>query len=95
VRFTLDSSVSGLAAILLVSFTFGAKWLAIITQAAAFGALHYSAPSIPSGVVGAGLTFLYGVGLGVLADQARGILGAWVAHFIADVLVFSFMIGWM
>lgn len=56
---------------------------------------HCASPSLPSGVTGISLTFLYGIALGVLADQARGILWSWAAHFVADVLVFVVMAGWM
>lgn len=56
---------------------------------------HHASPSLPSGVTGISLTFLYGIVLGVLADQARGTLGSWAAHFVADVLVFVVMVGWM
>ena len=78
-----------------LSAIFTARWPPVLLQAAAFGALHYSLPSIPSGVSGVALTFAYGIALGVLAELAEGIGASCLAHFLADVLVFSVMMGWL
>jgi membrane protease YdiL (CAAX protease family) len=72
---------------------FRRRWLAVVLQAGAFGALHYASPSIPSGASGAVLTFLYGLALGALAVGADGVLAAWVAHFFADMIVVGIMAG--
>jgi hypothetical protein len=67
-------------------------WVAIVLQAVAFGALHYSTLSIPSGLPGAGLTCLFGIALGVLARLAEGIFAPCLAHFVADLVVFGLMV---
>lgn len=78
-----------------LSAVFAARWPPVLLQAAAFGALHYSLPSIPSGIPGVVLTSAYGAALGVIAQLAEGIGASCLAHFLADVLVFSVMIGWL
>ncbi len=74
--------------------SFSKPGVAILVQALAFGALHYRPPSVPDGLEGASLTFLYGFALGGLAHAARGILAPFLAHVVADILVFLVMIGW-
>ena len=71
------------------------KTIPILLQAAAFGALHAAPPSMPYGLGGVTMTFVYGAALGVLAVLSDGILAAWVAHAIADLLVFFVLVGWM
>ncbi len=74
---------------------FHSRWVVVLIQAAAFGASHYGVSSVPDGVAGAIMTFVYGIALGALAILAEGILACWVAHFLADVLVFLVMVGWL
>jgi membrane protease YdiL (CAAX protease family) len=58
-----------------------------IFQAAVFGLWHYH--GIPSGVVGVGLTFLYGLIMGGLSDYNDGLGLAMVAHSVADYYIFA------
>jgi membrane protease YdiL (CAAX protease family) len=56
-------------------------------QAAAFGWWHYH--GIPSGWAGVGLTFVYGLIMGLLQDYYGGLLVPILAHTIADYFIFS------
>ena len=62
-------------------------WHANILQAISFGAWHYH--GIPSGWMGVGLTFVYGVGMGLLLEYGGGLLLPIVAHAIADYYIFA------
>ncbi len=68
-------------------------WLAVVLQAALFGVYHYSATSVPDGVIGVVLTFAYGIMLGYLRVAANGLMAPWVAHTIADAVVFALIMG--
>lgn len=61
---------------------------ALILQALLFGASHFGSTSIPHGPLGVGMTFAYGLMLGSLRHTAGGLLAPWVAHTLADAVVF-------
>ncbi len=71
----------------------GKTWLAVVLQATLFGVYHYSATSVPDGVIGVVLTFAYGIMLGYLRVAANGLMAPWVAHTIADAVVFALIMG--
>jgi hypothetical protein len=58
-----------------------------IFQAGVFGIWHYY--GIPSGAVGVGLTFVYGLLMGGLSDYNDGLGLAIVAHSVADYYIFA------
>lgn len=66
---------------------FGPGIASIFIQAILFGALHYHG-GFPNGIVGAGLAFIYGILLGVIRRLSRGILAPWLAHVLADLVIF-------
>ncbi len=71
---------------------------ALILQSIWFSFLHYQA-GFPSGIVGAGLTFIFGLALGYLVKRTQGILLPIFIHFFADfsifVLIVARMNGWL
>jgi len=62
------------------------EWQSNFAQATIFGIWHYH--GIPSGFVGVGLTFLYGLIMGFLADYGHGLLLPIMTHSIADYYIF-------
>jgi len=56
-------------------------------QAVCFGVAHYH--GIPSGFVGIGLTFIYGLLMGFLFQLCDGLFLPIVAHTIADYFIFA------
>jgi uncharacterized protein len=58
----------------------------IVLQAAAFGALHRE--GFPSGASGIVLSGGYGIVLGVLRASSGGLFAPWIAHVLADVMIF-------
>ena len=58
-----------------------------LAQAAVFGVAHYH--GIPSGWTGVGLTFVYGLIMGLIADAGGGLLYAIAAHTVADYFIFA------
>eukprot|EP00977_Amphora_coffeiformis_P011143 scaffold2657_cov89-Amphora_coffeaeformis.AAC.37 len=58
-----------------------------LAQASVFGIAHYH--GIPSGWTGVGLTFVYGLIMGLIADTGGGLLYAIAAHTIADYFIFA------
>ena len=58
-----------------------------IAQALAFGIWHYH--GIPSGMIGVGLTFVYGGIMGMLDDFGNGLILPVAAHTIADYYIFA------
>jgi len=65
----------------------GAGWLALILQAISFGLAHYQT-GFPNGVVGAAMACAYGLMLGVVRRKSRGMLACWLAHVLADSVIF-------
>ncbi len=71
--------------------TFASPAVAVVAQAASFGAAHYQ--GFPSGFVGAGLAGVYGILLGALALRAGGLLAPIIAHIAADAVIFAWLAG--
>jgi membrane protease YdiL (CAAX protease family) len=69
----------------------GEGYLSVGAQAVSFAALHYLA-GFPYGVFGFFMAFVYGVMLGMIRRQARGLLAPWVAHVAADITIFSILV---
>lgn len=57
----------------------------LIYQAIIFAFFHFSKGAIPSGWAGVFLTFIFGLFVGYSVLKTKGILFAWVIHFIADL----------
>jgi membrane protease YdiL (CAAX protease family) len=68
----------------------GLTW-ALLVQAVAFGVGHVN--GYPPGPFGAVLAGIYGLLLGVLRWQARGIGLAIVAHIVADATIFGILVA--
>ena len=64
--------------------------IANAAQALAFGIWHYN--GIPSGFTGVGLTFVYGLIMGVLRNYGGGLLLPILAHTIADYFIFAVIV---
>lgn len=58
---------------------------AVFLQAAAFGTLHIA--GFPGGLVGVGLTFVYGLALGAVRHLTDGLRLALIAHMAADATI--------
>jgi membrane protease YdiL (CAAX protease family) len=69
----------------------GASALSLALQAIAFGAMHIH--GFPSGAAGVGLASIYGLMLGLVRRQARGMLGPWLAHVLADVTIGAILVA--
>ena len=71
---------------------------ALILQAIWFSFLHYQV-GFPSGIIGVGLTFIFGLALGYLVKRTRGLFVPVSIHFFADfsifVLIVARMNGWV
>jgi membrane protease YdiL (CAAX protease family) len=74
--------------ILLSHFTdqLGFAW-AVVLQAAWFSFLHFQS-GFPSGIIGIGLTFVFGVMMGYLVFRTRGFLIPILIHTVADFSIF-------
>jgi membrane protease YdiL (CAAX protease family) len=66
-------------------------WVAVVCQAALFGAMHYRR-GFPNQGWGLVMTFVYGVMLGALRRQSRGMLAPWLAHVSADIVIFLILV---
>lgn len=62
-----------------------------VCQAVSFGALHWR--GIPSGWPGVGLTTIYGLVMGWLAQTTGGLATPVVAHAVADFFIFAVLVG--
>lgn len=58
-----------------------------LLQAVSFGVWHFH--GIPSGWIGVGLTFVYGLAMGFMLEYGGGLLLPIVAHSIADYFIFA------
>jgi membrane protease YdiL (CAAX protease family) len=65
-------------------------WPGLLAQAGGFGALNLH--GYPNGPVGVALTGSYGMLLGLLRVRARGLLACWIAHALADAVIFAFIV---
>ena len=59
----------------------------VVIQAALFGLLHFR-EGFPGGYWGVGMTFAYGLVLGVIRRRTQGLLAPWLAHVGGDIVVF-------
>jgi membrane protease YdiL (CAAX protease family) len=65
-------------------------WPAVALQAVAFGVLHLH--GYPYGPVGVALATVYGLLLGAVRLRSNGLLAPWVAHVVADGVIFVFIV---
>lgn len=65
---------------------FGFAW-AVVLQAAWFSFLHYQS-GFPSGIIGIGLTFIFGVMMGFLVHRTKGLFVPVLIHALADFAIF-------
>lgn len=70
---------------------FGPGARSIVLQAAAFGVMHIR--GFPRGLSGVGLAFIYGLMLGYIRRRAGGMYAPWVAHVVADVVIFAIVLA--
>jgi len=72
--------------------TLGRPSLSILVQAAAFGVAHYHS-GFPRGAWGFAMVFVYGIMLGAIKRRCKGLLAPWVAHVVADLVIFAIMVA--
>ncbi|MDQ1737242.1 MAG: protease family protein [Pseudonocardiales bacterium] len=72
-----------------LGYAFGV-WPAVALQAVAFGLLHLH--GYPYGPIGVALATIYGLLLGAIRVRSNGLLAPWVAHVIADSVIFVFIL---
>jgi membrane protease YdiL (CAAX protease family) len=72
-----------------LGYAFGV-WPAVALQAMAFGLLHLH--GYPYGPIGVALATVYGLLLGALRVRSNGLLAPWVAHVVADSVIFIFIL---
>ena len=65
---------------------FGVGAFSLVLQAVQFGLAHYRR-GFPNGWSGAGLTFLFGLAMGVLRRRSGGLVVPWIAHAAADFTI--------
>jgi len=61
-------------------------WLAILVQGVWFGAAHFLY-GFPNGLTGFFMASLYGIVLGLLAWQTKGIFASFLVHVFADITI--------
>lgn len=69
----------------------GAGVAPVVIQALAFGALHVG--GFPRGAAGVGLAAVYGIMMGIVRRQTRGLLVPWLAHILVDVVIGTILIA--
>ena len=65
---------------------------ALILQAVAFAVLHVQG-GFPRGVAGIGLTFVYGLVMGVLRRRSGGLMAPVVAHTVTDLMIVTIVLS--
>lgn len=65
---------------------------ALVIQAVVFGLIHVD--GLPNGSWGVLMSGIYGLLLGIIRIQARGMAAPLAAHFLADLVVFGWLIVW-
>jgi membrane protease YdiL (CAAX protease family) len=60
---------------------------ALAISSLSFGLAHYR--GFPSGALGVVLATVYGLMMGLVRIRTRGLLGPWVAHVFADVVIYT------
>lgn len=68
----------------------GVGMASIIIQAVSFGLFHYTA-GFPNGGWGLAMVIVYGFMLGMLRRRSQGLLACWLAHVVADVVIFGIL----
>jgi membrane protease YdiL (CAAX protease family) len=68
----------------------GPGLMSVLVQAWLFGAAHYRA-GFPNGTWGLAMATVYGIMLGGLRRRSQGMLAPWMAHVIADGVVFTIL----
>jgi membrane protease YdiL (CAAX protease family) len=69
----------------------GAGVAPVVIQALAFGALHIG--GFPRGAAGVVLAAIFGLMMGTVRRQTRGLLAPWLAHILADVTIGAILIA--
>lgn len=70
----------------------GAGVAALLLQAIAFAALHFQA-GFPRGWSGVGLTFVYGLALGMLRRRAGGLMAPFITHVLTDLVIVTVVLA--
>lgn len=65
--------------------------IALALTALSFGLAHYR--GFPSGAVGVGLAVVYGLMMGVVRARSGGLLGPFLAHVVADVVIYALVVA--
>jgi len=68
----------------------GAGMLSLVLQAIVFGLIHIN--GVPGGWLGVGMATIYGLMLGLVRRRAQGMLAPFVAHVVADVVIFCMLV---
>lgn len=68
----------------------GDGYASVGIQAILFAAFHYQS-GFPNGASGFVLTLIYGILLGIIRRLSRGMLAPLIAHFVADLTIFSIL----
>jgi membrane protease YdiL (CAAX protease family) len=74
-----------------LTHTFSNGYLAVVLQATAFAAIHYSV-GFPNGVWGYLMVLCYGVMLGYLKRRTSGILSPYLSHIVADLTIGYYLV---
>lgn len=77
-----------------ISSAFDTVTISVFFQAIAFGLFHYLG-GFPNGIMGASMTFVYGVLLGFIRNRSRGMMAPIVTHIFADLVIFSIVITFL
>ena len=74
-----------------MDFAFNIPVVSVTSQAISFGLLHYMS-GFPNGILGVIMTFVYGLLLAVIRNRSRGMTAPVVAHFFADLTIFTILV---
>ncbi len=64
---------------------------AIIIQAISFAAAHYR-NGFPNGMIGSAMVVVFGLMLGMIRRQSKGIVAGWLAHTAVDATIFCLVL---
>jgi len=73
---------------------FGSSHFSLGLQAISFGIAHYRGPFL-YGWLGVALTTIFGVLVGLLRRQSKGIFAPWVTHAISDFVILCIVYGFI
>jgi membrane protease YdiL (CAAX protease family) len=71
----------------------GAGILSLIIQAILFGLIHIN--GVPGGWLGVIMAMIYGLILGFIRRRAQGMLAPFIAHVVADAVIFCMLVLWV